>query len=358
MRLIRGDRSLRDGPLGDRPLHDRADEDPSVDEHRADADPRDEHGSDSRTAEERDPAADQDSLPQLGDPPRVAVLTTVRDEAEMLPRWVDYYGRQVGLENLLVLDDNSVDGSTKDLPCTVYRLPAAPWRMEWAPGRLRIVNGLAQALLACYDFVVFTDADEFLVPDPNKYHGLRDYLAARLDRTVIAPLALNVLHNPVAEPEELDHGRRVLAQRRHVKFAPVMCKPLLKRVPAAWRPAFHGINAPYEIDRDLLLLHLKYYDVTTLRKVAEHRRMLHETENRGSDQSAWTMGGEQLVSELRSWVRPLEDGPVPEFDATEPDLRRIVQHKQGGFYRSDGTQLRAMKANPLRRLPDRWTHAF
>lgn len=357
MRFIRGDRSRRDRPPGDRPLDDRAGGEPPGGEHPTATAPRNGQAGDSRGAEDPVPAAEE-ALPQLSDPPRVAVLTTVRDEAEMLPRWVDYYGRQVGLDNLLVLDDNSVDGSTKDLPCTVYRLPEAPWRMEWAPGRLRIVNGLAQALLACYDFVVFTDADEFLVPDPAKYDGLRDYLAGRLDRTVIAPLALNVLHNPAAEPDELDQTRPVLAQRRHVKFAPVMCKPLLKRLPAPWRPAFHGINAPYEIDRDLLMLHLKYYDVTTLRKVAEHRRMLYETENRGSDQSAWTMGAEQLVTELRSWVRPVDDAPVPEFDAAEPDLRRIVQLRQGGFYRSDGTQLRAMKTNPLRRLPDRWTHAF
>ena len=41
----------------------------------------------------------------------------------MLPRWVQYYGDQLGQDNLVVLDDNSVDGSTEHLPCTVLRLP-------------------------------------------------------------------------------------------------------------------------------------------------------------------------------------------------------------------------------------------
>jgi hypothetical protein len=297
------------------------------------------------------------SSTQMSDPPRVAVLTTTRDEADMLPRWIDYYGGQVGVDNLLVLDDNTADGSTKDLPCSVYRLPPAPWRWDWAVGRIRMVNGIAQGLLACYDVVVFTDVDEFLVPDPARYDGLRDYLAARTDREVIAPLALNVLHNPDQEPD-LDPARPVLAQRRFVKFAPVMCKPLLKRIPAAWRPAFHGINAPYEIDRDLLMLHLKYYDLAALRKVADHRRMLHETEDRGASSSAWAMGSDELASELLSWVATTEGGQVPEFDAAEPNLDRIVKQRPGGFYRSDGTQLRAMKKNPLRRLPDRYGHAF
>jgi hypothetical protein len=310
----------------------------------------------------RDGSAEERTTPAypsdrwLSDPPRIAVMTTVRDEADMLPRWIDYYGRQVGVENLLVLDDNTVDGSTKDLPCSVYRLPPAPWRWEWAAGRIRMVNGIAQGLLACYDAVVFTDADEFLLPDPAKYDGLRDYLAARADREVIAPLALNVLHNPDREPD-LDPTKPVLAQRRFVKFTSVMCKPLVKRTPAAWRPAFHGINAPYEIDRELLLLHLKYYDVAMLSKVAEHRRMLHENENRGASSSAWSMGSDELTSQLRSWV-DVDGDDVREFDPAEPNLDRIVQKKPAGFYRSEGTQLKAMQKNPLRVLPERFSHAF
>ena len=295
-------------------------------------------------------------LPQLSDPQRVAVLTTVRDEADMLPRWVDYYGSQVGFDNLLVLDDNSVDGSTDGLPCSVYRLPAPPWRMDWAAGRLSVVNGLAKGLLACYDFVVFTDVDEFLVPDPDKHDSLRAYLAERLDRTVIAPLAVNVLHNPSTESDEIDPARPVLTQRRHVKFVPVMCKPLLKRVPAPWRPAFHGIKAPYEIDRDLLMLHLKCYDVTALRKVAEHRRLLYATENRGAVRSTWTMSSDEVVG--ATVAREPDEEAILEFDPSEPDLRRIVKHKPRGWYRSDGTQLLAMRHYPLRRLPERVTHAF
>ena len=48
--------------------------------------------------------------------PTVAVLTVARDEAAMLPRWVAHYGSHVGVENLVVVDDNTSDGSTDDLP--------------------------------------------------------------------------------------------------------------------------------------------------------------------------------------------------------------------------------------------------
>src|SRR5262245_57139984 len=128
MRFIRRDRSPGDRPLGHEPLDHRAEERKPP----ADRPDGGRHAGDRPGAEGRRETAEDPPLPQLSDPPRVAVLTTVRDEAQMLPRWLDYYGRQVGSENLLVLDDNSVDGSTKDLPCTVYQLPPAPWRMEWA----------------------------------------------------------------------------------------------------------------------------------------------------------------------------------------------------------------------------------
>ena len=50
-------------------------------------------------------------------------MTVVRDERVMLPLWTRHYGAQLGVENLYVIDDNSSDGSTDDLPCDLLRLP-------------------------------------------------------------------------------------------------------------------------------------------------------------------------------------------------------------------------------------------
>ena len=292
-----------------------------------------------------------------GTGPRVVAMTMASNEADMLPRWIDYYGGQLGVDNLVVLDDNSVDASTDDLPCTLYRLPGPPWKVNWERTRRSLVNGLARGLLACYDVVVFTDVDEFLVPDPARYEGLVHYLEGRREQKVIAPLGLNVLHNPVIEPS-LDPSLPLLAQRQFVKFAPAMCKPLLKRIPADWMVAFHGIKAPFAIDPDVLLLHLKYYDVTALRAVSEHRRAMHETDSRGSPHSAWPLGPEALTSRLLSWVETPDGHDIPEFDAAEVDLTEIVRPKAKGFYRTHGPQLPAMDKNPLRRLPERFLEAF
>jgi hypothetical protein len=289
---------------------------------------------------------------------RAVVMTMVRDEAFMLPRWVDYYGAQLGLESLLVLDDSSVDGSTQDLPCTTYRVPAPPWKKGWAKTRAQLVNGLARGLLACNDVVIFTDVDEFLVPDPAVYAGLPDYLADRSDRRVVAPVALEVMHNARLEPA-LDPARPVLEQRAFVKFSPGMCKPLVKRTPRPWLPAFHAIQAPFEIDPALWMLHLKYADEDVLGTIAEQRRTVHEAEGRGHPRSFWPMGAEKLKGRLSAWTGSADaTAEVPELDVAELDLAGLVGRTNDGSWKSRGNQVRSLEESPLRRLPERFRAAF
>ena len=66
----------------------------------------------------------------------------------MLPLWIRYYGGQFGVENLYVVDDNSEDGSTDDLPCDVLHIP--PIRGgKFNSTRMAVMVGLGRALLSC-----------------------------------------------------------------------------------------------------------------------------------------------------------------------------------------------------------------
>jgi len=300
------------------------------------------------------PAAGREPTPPPSDrPARVAVMTMTRDEAGMPPRWLDYYGRQFGDTNLFVVDDGTTDGSTDGLACTVLRIPPAPWKQNWMQTRIDLVNGLSRGLLACFDVIVFTDVDEFLIPDPRRYADLPAFISARADQDVIAPVAVNVVHRVGIEPA-LDPSRPILAQRSHAKFVPVMCKPLIKRVAAPWMMGFHGIRAPYPIDPDLLLVHLKYYDVEALADVAEARKDLHDNLGRGAAASSWSLGAVEIQRQLHSWVKNAGDGPLPELEPAEVDVSNVVRQQQNGFYRSTGRQLVAMENNPLRAIPERF----
>jgi len=291
-------------------------------------------------------------------PTRLMAMTMVSDEADMLPRWIDYYGRQVGFENLLVLDDNSTDGSTEDLPCASLRLPPPPWKGSWAKTRRNMANDLSRAFLACYDVVLFSDVDEFVVPDPAYFAGLVDYFDANPEQEVVAPVAVNVVHDPRVEPS-LDPSLPVLAQRRFVNFQPQMCKPLVKRIPAPWLAALHGIKAPYRIDPRLWMLHLKFYDMEALQRVSEQRRIAHKRDGKGSRQSAWPLGYDKISGRLRSWLAASGDGQtIPDFDPSALDLAAVVHERDDGFYRSVGQWSSAMADNPVRQLPQRFRTAL
>ena len=281
--------------------------------------------------------------------PTVLVLTMARDEGPLLRRWVDHYARHVGLESLLVLDDNSADGSTDDLGCTVFRLPPLPGRAGFEDARMTLVSGFARGMLATYDWVVFVDVDELLVPDPTRYADLPDLLMHRRDRPIVGAVGLNVLQLPQAEGP-LDPARPVLEQRSYAVFAPLMCKPVAKRVGAPWRFSSHGIARPYRVDPDLYLLHLKFADVDTLRRIAGARHAAHQHDGRAA-KSSWSKPADELVAAVERAAARVDPAAVAEFDVARADLEGAVFEEDGVHRTTRQGQLAALRENRVMRIP-------
>ncbi len=274
----------------------------------------------------------------------------------MLPRWIKHYSEQCGgPEHLIVLDDNSTDGSTTDLPCPVIRLPDKDHK-GWAMTRLRMVNALATALLQTYDAVVFADADEFLVADPDKHADLRELVAARPDVKALGAMALNVVHR-VGVEKPLKPNKPVLRQRRVAKFIPKMCKPAIKRGTGHWASGSHGLRMPYEIDPELFLFHLKFADREHLAATSTARRELSEETGRGADAN-WRLGDE-LLEVLDTLEAPEQLKDVPWFRVRPERLAGIVEHQEEALWCSTGSgQVKAMRERPLVRIPRRLLDSF
>ena len=196
----------------------------------------------------------RESCPSLG------VITMARDEGPMLRRWVEHYAAQVGAEHVLVVDDNSSDGSTDDLPCPVLRIPHLRKR-GFEPSRMGLLAGLSAGLLEAYDAILFCRR--------RRVRGRRSgratspcahFVAARAGpRGGRASSGLNVIHDTPREPA-LDLDRPLLDQRTLAKFMPLMCKPALKweagrlgarlardPVPVRGRP--RAVHVPLEVRR-------------------------------------------------------------------------------------------------------------
>lgn len=277
----------------------------------------------------------------------MAVVTMARDEGPMLRLWVDFYARAIGRENLFVFDDHTTDGSIENLGAMVHEAPELPGAGSFDRARLRLMNGVAAGLLETYDYTIFVDVDEFLIPDPARFTGLKEFLARRPKRDVIAAMGLNVLHDTRGE-SSLDFSRPILAQRQFAKFVPIMCKPAIKRVPANWIGASHGVDRPYVIDPGLFLLHLKFADRATLRRVADRRQATGR-----SPRSSWSKSGDEITAMLTEFVGGRDPETVPIFKPPRDRLDRIVREVKIGYKSSGLRQLDAMSKRPLVRIPPR-----
>jgi len=279
----------------------------------------------------------------------------VRNEATMLPRWIAHYSRQCsGPESLVIVDDHTTDGSTDGLPCPVIRIPPFIHR-PFEPARLAVVSHLASALLEAYDAVAFTDADEFLVADPDKYGTLRDLVAAKPASRVFGAMGLNVIHQVHDEPP-LDPAQPILSQRRLAKFLPLMCKPAVKRVHNPWTAASHGLrNMSWSIDPDLYMFHAKFADRDALRETAEQRREAVEKERRPM-RTSWRFGSQSMVSLLEETTRrvPAAD-QLPVFEPSAELLEGIVQKAKDDVFRARGKrQVPAMRDGHYVLVPERF----
>src|SRR5581483_1471923 len=128
---------------------------------------------------------------------KIAAVTMVYNEAHFLPRWIRHYAAQVGAGNCTVIDHGSDDGCTDALPgVNLLRIPRSPTdEVE----RARFLSGFCASLLSWYDWVIYTDVDEFLVADPDHFASLPDLLAASA-HPVITSIGFNLHHEERREP--------------------------------------------------------------------------------------------------------------------------------------------------------------
>jgi hypothetical protein len=194
-----------------------------------------------------------------------------------VPLWLAHYSRQVGRENCFIVDDGSSDGSTAGLGSfNVIRFPRCPYD----PSAQSAFNStFCSSLLRYYDYVLYTDVDEFVVPDPKVADTISNYCRRPLP-PVVSMIGLNIVHLPGEEPA-WDAERPLLAQRRFVQFTSSMCKPTLIRQPVIWPPGSHSANARTIFDH-LYLFHAKNFDLAaSLRRLQRTREMAWSTPNRG-----------------------------------------------------------------------------
>lgn len=197
---------------------------------------------------------------------RIAAITMARNDTFFLSRWIEYYGREIGTENLYIY----LDGTDQEIPqnagaAHITKLPHTD--MSRAAGdkyRIGKMSDLANKLLKTYDIVIGCDCDEFLIIDPAKNTSLAKYLSNKKINTTLSGLGLDVGQHITCE-EPLDTSKPFLTQRNFALLSTRYTKPVIINRPVRWGSGFHSIRGHnFHIDPNLYLLHFGAVDMDML----------------------------------------------------------------------------------------------
>lgn len=111
--------------------------------------------------------------------------------------------------------------------------------------------------------VIGTDADEFLIVDPDLEMGLAEYLSQEcFDGLVsVSGLGVDVGQHTGCEGE-IDDSRPFLSQRRHALLSTRYTKPSVITRPVLWGSGFHRVKKHnFHIAKGLFLFHFGYLDL-------------------------------------------------------------------------------------------------
>ena len=194
---------------------------------------------------------------------RIAAITMARNDTFFLSRWIEYYGREIGTENLYIYLDGTDQEIPKNAGAThITKLPHTD--MSRAAGdkyRIGKMSDLASDLFKKYDIVIGCDCDEFLIVDPGLGTTLADYLSHKKINTTLSGLGLDVGQHMTHE-KSLDTSKPFLTQRA---YALLSTKPVVINRPVRWGSGFHSISGHnFHIDPNLYLLHFGAVDMDML----------------------------------------------------------------------------------------------
>ncbi|EHR01334.1 glycosyltransferase family 2 protein [Bradyrhizobium sp. WSM471] len=279
-----------------------------------------------------------------------AVVTMVYNEPAFLPHWIRYYSKQFGADHCYIVDHGSDDGSTRDVDGTnLVRIPRSPMHDK---KRANFISQFCTSLLEWYETVIYTDVDEFLIPEPDRYSSLAEYCANNQSESVNA-IGLNIIHVPDLE-QDLDTTRPMIGQRQWVRFSFAMCKPLLVRSPTKWTPGFHSSNHPIRFDQ-LFLFHARNFDLPTSLKRLEKTRAMPWGDGPPDHYQRWTADQHEQIVRAQAGLPKLRTS----LHADAPHIKKhldwiesfVKQHpdQKDLFYYNNG-----VRCDELLLIPDRF----
>jgi len=224
---------------------------------------------------------------------KICAITMARNDEFFLNRWVGYYGKIVGEENLYIY----LDGTDQIAPSgagksNIEIVEKKGYHVVDAEKkRLGFLSDKAKELFQKYDIIIGCDADEFIIVDPSTNMNLIEYLSNIEINTSVSGLGLDFgQHLELEKP--LDKTKPFLEQRQYALLSTRYTKTSIISKPVRWGSGFHRINGyNYHINPNLYLFHFGNADYEALK-------------NRFNDQDFINTG---RIRHLKKRIRVIED---------------------------------------------------
>ena len=236
---------------------------------------------------------------------KIAAITMVRNDDFYLKKWVEYYGGELGRENLYIF----FDGLDQTVPSfcegTHSQLVEKVGTdvVSNDKGRVALMSSKAAELFAeGYELVIGTDCDEFVVVDPRLGKSLREYLSAASIKYSLSPLGLD-FGQKLGEEEAIREDVPFLEQRHYAQLGTRYTKSSVIARPLEWGSGFHRVRGRnIHIAKDLYLLHFGYFDMGRI-------------EERFKDTNRLALGWEKHMRKRSRTIRLVTEKRALNFDA-------------------------------------------
>lgn len=241
---------------------------------------------------------------------KIAAITMARNDAFFLKKWVSYYGKELGRENLYIyLDGLDQENPPESEGVNITKVEKIKGQVVSAEkARLKFLSDRAAELLTDYDLIIGCDADEFLIVDPKLEMSLRAYLSTLNIRSSASGLGLDVGQNlneegPIVEDENF------LSQRSYAFASTRYTKPVVVAQPLTWGAGFHRIKGHnFHIAEHLYLIHLGCFDDNMLMA-------------RFSDKDRMAAGWGKHIKKRRQTIVEVTERKAIELDKISKKLR-------------------------------------
>jgi hypothetical protein len=176
-----------------------------------------------------------------------------------------------------------------------------------------MLSDLNAFLLNRFEVVVLNDVDEILVTDPNSGISLIEAISRARDVGVISPFAVELVHRTDICDKSIDFSRPIIGQRPHVRLNASYNKPCITAKPVRWSLGGHYSDFPkLELDPNIFLFHLRYFDLETLRERQSKRFDLVKSARKLGVEGVSGNGWNKSSDDVEEFLVSLQQKGAPE----------------------------------------------